>query len=176
MIGITIDAKEVIAALKKCQKLSKNLRKIVAEGINKGVDKGKPDAEGMIAARYNVGAPELGIKHASAGDLKGYLQGSGGMKHVSEFAPSSDGQTVSVEIIRGNRRPIGPGSKGPGISGAFIVGGGRVMERRQPEKYPIFPVMTIGIPQMLYYKGISNPVRDGMTEVSTGHVVSKWKI
>lgn len=163
MIILKIDARAMIPVGNKLIALTKDIRKHVAASINVGLDQGKPMAEGLITGRYNVGSPNLEVKRASAGNLSGSLKGSGGMKPVSEFSPSVSGKVVSVSILRGSRRPIVPGSRGPGVSGAFMVGG-RVMERRQPERYPIYPVMTIGIPQMLGSKAVSNPARDAMTK------------
>jgi hypothetical protein len=164
MIVLKIDAKALIPVGNKLIALTKNMNKHVAASINIGLNQGKPIAEGLITGRYNIGTPSLGIKRASAGNLSGALKGTGGMLPVSQFGPSQSGKAVSVAILRGSRKVIGPGSRGPGVSGAFMVGG-RVMERRQPERYPIYPVMTIGIPQMLGSKAVSNPARDAMTKI-----------
>jgi hypothetical protein len=166
MVILKIDAKALGITGQKLVNLDKDMRKIVAKSINKGLTEGKPMAEGLITGRYNIGAPNLGIKRATAATLSGDLKGTGGMLPVSQFGPSTAGKVVSVTILRGNRKAITPGSRGPGISGAFMVGG-RVMERRQPERYPIFPVMTIGIPQMLGSKAVSNPTREFMGKVSS---------
>lgn len=166
MIGLKIDAKALGITGTKLVKLEKDMRKHAAASLNKGLAEGKPMAEGLITGRYNVGAPKLGIEKASAGKLEGKLKAKGGMKHVDEFGPSSAGNVVSVSILRGSRKAITPGSRGPGVSGAFIVGG-RTMERRQPDRYPIFPVMTIGYPQMLGSKAVSNPTRELMGKVAS---------
>lgn len=169
MITLTIDARDLIRVGRQLAKLSHNMTKHVATSINKGLNEGKPMAQGLITGRYNIGTPDLGTKRASAGNLEGKLVGTGGMLPVSQFSPSESGKVVSVEIIRGSRKAITPSSRGPGISGGFMARG-RVMERRQDSKYPIFPVSTIGIPQMLGSKAVSNPARDYMTEITTNEV------
>lgn len=166
MIGIKIDAHELIPIANGLANLSKGMNKYVAASINAGLDEGKPMAEGLITGRYNIGGVSLDEKKASPGNLKGKISGSGGMLPVDQFSPSEEGNIVSVEIKRGSRRPITAGSRGPGVSGAFMAGG-RVMERRQASKYPIFPVSTIGIPQMLGSKAVSNPTRDKITEIAS---------
>jgi hypothetical protein len=169
MIALKIDASDLIKVGNQLAKVSRDMPKYTAASINKGIDQGKPMAEGLISGRYNIGTPSLATKHASAGNLEGSIVGSGGMLPVSQFSPSESGKVVSVEIIKGSRKVISSSSRGPGISGAFMAGG-RVMERRQAEKYPIFPVSTIGIPQMLGSKAVSNPARDYMTDIATGEV------
>lgn len=166
MIMLKIDAKSLGITGQKLVNLNRDMRKIVAKSINKGLAEGKPMAEGLITGRYNIGEPNLGIKKANAATLTGGLTASGGMLPVSQFSPSTTGNVVSVSILRGSRKAITPGSRGPGVSGAFMVHG-KVMERRQAERYPIFPVSTIGIPQMLKSKAVSNPTRELMGKVST---------
>jgi hypothetical protein len=142
--------------------------------MNKALDITNPEAAGMVSSIYNVGTPSLKVNKASAGNLTGSLQGSGGMLPVSQFSPSEEGnRVVSVSIKRGSRKPIMPSGVG---RGAFMTGDGRVMERRQDSKYPIFPVSTIGIPQMLGSKAISNPIRDKLGEITMAEIVKRiWK-
>jgi hypothetical protein len=161
---LKIDYTDLQKGLKAIDKLSRYMRKHIADSMNDGFDKGKPDAESRITNRYNVSAPNLGIKKASPGKLEGEITASGGMKKVEEFSPVIESpaprQVVSVMIIRGRRKSILPSSRGPGVSGAFMPGSGGVLERRSATSEDASPVMTIGYGQMLYYHGISNPVRD----------------
>jgi hypothetical protein len=169
MISLKFDARDFIRGAKKAAQLGRDFPKHTAASINKGLDKGKPDGAARVTAIYNVGECPITIHRASAGSLKGDLEASGGMKPATEFGPSSSGgqhQIVSVEIKRGSRRPIVKGSRGPGISGAFMLPDGRVMERRSESHYPINPVYTIGYPQMLGSKAVSNPVRDLMGRIA----------
>ncbi len=175
-VKFEIDAGDLKRAVEKLQKLDREMLPNIAKAVNKGIDVGKPHAEQMITGIYNIGSPNLGVKHATPGDLVGEVR-SGGSRSlpVSQFDPSASGgpigQVVSVHIIRGNRRAIVPSSRGPGISGAFMIGDGRVMERRQDSRFPIFPVSTIGIPSMLGSKKVSNPVRDNMREITLAELV-----
>jgi hypothetical protein len=177
MVKLKIDARDFTKGRQKFAKMEKDIPKHVADSINKSLDVGKPQAEGAIASRYNVGNVSLKVNKASAGKLQGSLEGTGGMKRVEEFNPSMaydpyGHQIVSVSIKAGSRNPILPSSRGLGF-GAFMTHDGRVMERRQDARYPIFPVMTIGIPQMLGSKAVSNPVRDTMGNTVTKELTAK---
>ena len=52
------------------------------------------------------------------------------------------------------------------IKGAFMLNDGRVMERRQPDRTPIFPVSTIGVPQMIKQIGIGKAVEQKISETT----------
>lgn len=175
MVKIHIDDSELRAMIQKLSNVSREMRTQVAKAINNGLKETKPFAEGLVSQTYNVPTPNLGIKYAGAGNMEGYLKASGGMKPVTEFQPMAVGKSVSVEIIRGQRKSIVPGSRGPeSISGAFLLPDGRVMGRRQAERYPIFPVSTIGIPNMLGSKKVSNPARDRMAELIRDRIAQLW--
>lgn len=142
--------------------------KAITEAINRGLTTGRKTADQLIRARYNISSAavksEIVIKKATWGAMSGELDAKGPMLPVSQFSPSvrrkrivrrgPSAQFVSVTIIRGSRKLI---------PGAFMVGS-RVMERRQPERYPIFPVSTIGIPFMVGQQGISEKVQTVMAE------------
>ncbi|HXB10663.1 MAG TPA: hypothetical protein VNZ45_01650 [Bacteroidia bacterium] len=170
MIKFSIDDSQFRSVMEKVVQLGGNMNKHLATSLNKSFEAGRPIAEGAITERYNVTKPNLEIDKASAGNLTGGIRASGGMKKVEEFSPQEgDGGVVSVMIIRGQRKPILPTSRGAG-RGAFIVRGGRVMQRKQDEQYPIYPVMTIGYPQMLGSRAVSNPVRDKMGDIGTAEL------
>jgi len=174
---LRIDASDVARKGKVVLNTVKKLRPWMAESLNVGLTKGQTDGQARITARYNVGSAPIEIHPANAGSLKGEIQGSGGMKPVSEFGPSGGGwrQTVSVEIRRGNRKPITSSSRGPGVSGAFLLPDGRVMERRSADQYPISPVYTIGIPQMLRSHAVADPVRMLMLTTSNNEFKKRFK-
>lgn len=174
MVSFKIDVSDFEKAAKLLDRLGMNGEKIVTQAIHNALDKAKPEAEAMISARYNVSDVSLTVEKR---DMGGDIVASGGMKPATEFSPQPSGgpvgQTVSVEIIRGQRKSILPGGRGPG-RGAFMIGDGRVMERRQDSRFPIYPVYTIGIPDMFYYKGISNPIRDKTAEYAMEEVSKKF--
>lgn len=142
--------------------VSKGAPKAISEAINRGLLAGRTYAVKRIRERYNATAAGLkgglDIKKASWTAMGGALVAKGSMLPVSIFSPSVKGgrttkkgyiaKSISVMIIRGNRRVISPTSRGPGISGAFMIPSGKVMERRQQSRYPISQVETIGIPYM----------------------------
>lgn len=157
MIQFSIDTSDFQRVAERLARMQRDMPEIVTEGINKALVVGQAEASRAIIARYNVSSAPVEAKMASTGNMKGELRASGGMKPVSEFAPMETGnRSVSVSIIRGSRKII---------RGAFMVGG-RVMERRQPSRYPIFPVSTIGIPGMLGSKAVSIPVEKLMVKTT----------
>jgi len=141
--------------------VSKGAPKAISEAINRGLTAGQTYAVKRIRERYNATAAGLKggfrIRKASWTALGGELAARGPMLPVDIFSPSEKGgrqtrkgyiaKSVSVMIIRGSRKVISPTSRGPGISGAFMAKG-KVKERRQESRYPIWPVETIGIPYM----------------------------
>jgi hypothetical protein len=164
-VQISIDTRDLQRAVKKLLKLEKDMRPNIAKAINKGLDVGKPQAETMISSIYNVPTPALGLEKANAGKLEGNIKGSGGMIPVSQFDPVAVGRSVSVSIIRGTRHRIMSTNRGRG-GGAFFLPDGRVFARRGDSRYPIAPVMAIGIPRMLGSKKVSEPVRENMTNIT----------
>lgn len=173
-VKIKIDASDILKGQKIVANAIKNAPKVVAASMNKALEQTNPEAAGMVSSIYNIGTPSLKVNKASAGNLVGSIEGSGGMLPVSQFGPSEEGnKIVSVSIKRGSRKPIMPSSVG---RGAFMTGDGRVMERRQDSQYPIFPVSTIGIPQMLGSKAISNPIREKIGQITIAEITKRiWK-
>jgi|SRR5271166_4957075 len=169
MIKLTVDTKSLEAGLKRLDGLVKNMPKHMASSVNAAMDIVKPEAAAAIESRYNISGVEgnLQVNKASAGNLaKGSIEGTGGMISAQEFSPQVEQvgkfQRVSIEVIRGKRRVIRPGI---GASrGGFRIPDGRIMERRQDERFPIHPVYRIGIPNMLWYHGISIPMADRLGE------------
>ena len=106
------------------------------------------------------------IKKASWGNLTGSLEAKGAMLPVTLFRPTvkwkpiagkGRRQFVSATIIRGRKKLI---------RGAFMANG-KVMERRQAERNPIYPVSTIGVPYMIGSLNISNQVQERMADVAS---------
>ena len=142
--------------------IPKAFPRAAAEAINRGLIAGRKVAVQGIRARYNIKAAALKgegmkVKKASWGKLEGELGSRGQMLPVSLFSPSARmrrvvrrgprRQFIKVAIIKGHRRLI---------RGGFLPGkGGKVFERRQQDRLPIFPVSTIGVPFMIGQKQIS---------------------
>lgn len=155
-------------AFKALANVKNGAPRAISGAINYGLKTGRDTAIKLIRGRYNIGSGALKsegfvMKTASPGNLSGSLEAKGPMLPVRLFAPSvrlirrggRSYQSVSVMIIRGSRRVV---------KGAFMDGSGRVMERRQPEKYPVFPVSTIGIPSMVGQHNIREQVETVMGE------------
>jgi hypothetical protein len=147
--------------------IDKAFPRAAAEAINRGLIAGRKVAVQGIRGRYNIKSSALkeeGMKlqKASWGKLSGAIQSRGSMLPVSLFEPRARvrrivrrgprRQFITVAIIKGHRRLI---------RGGFMPGkGGKVFERRQEDRLPIFPVSTIGVPFMLGGKRISVRVQE----------------
>jgi len=156
---LTVHPEGFAAAELKLMGVSKGAPKAISEAINRGLTAGQTFAVKRIRERYNATAAGLKsgfrMKKASWEAMGGELAARGPMLKVDVFSPSVRGgrmskrkgyiaQSVSVMIIRGNRRVLNPDARG---RGGFMTPRG-VKERRQDSRYPIYPVMTIGIPYM----------------------------
>lgn len=143
------------AAAKALEGIKDGYPKAAANAINKGLVAGRKVATMEIRKKYNIKSGDVKsegfkINNASWGNLTGSLDAKGPMLPVDLFAPKftfkrtvrrgPKRQFVTVSIKRGSRKLV---------KGAFGDHFGRVLERRQPEKYPVFPVSTIGIPYMV---------------------------
>lgn len=141
--------------------------KAAANAINRGLVSGRKVATQGVRLRYNiksrdVKAKGMKVKKASWTRIDGSLEARGTMLPVALFSPRvrfrKGRQSVSVMIVRGFRKFL---------KGAFRTPSGRVMERRQPSKYPIYPVSTIGVPYMVRYQGISKNIQETIARVTS---------
>jgi hypothetical protein len=148
--------------------IAKGYPKAAADAINRGLVTGRKVAVMSIRTKYNIKSGDLKsegfiIKKASWGNLNGSLDAKGPMLPTDLFSPKVKfkrttkrgprRQFVTVMIKRGSRKLV---------KGAFSDHYGRVLERRQPEKYPIFPVSTIGVPFMVGSMEISDKVQEAI--------------
>jgi Prophage minor tail protein Z (GPZ) len=145
--------------------------KAAAEAINRGLLAGRTAAAKNISARYAITSAAVKnnftTQNATWSKLEGHLVATGPMLPVGTFkvsvkkvkrggsGPARD--VVSVTIIKGQKKVI---------RGAFMLPNGRVMERRQPERFPIFPVSTIGVSQMASQKTVSEETQKAMNETT----------
>jgi Prophage minor tail protein Z (GPZ) len=174
VLKIAIVPKGFEEAAKMLENIDKGFPKAAAEAINRGLIAGRKVATKGITGRYNIRSSDVKgegmyIAKASWGNIKGALESKGSMLPVSLFSPAarfsningSKRQLVKVTIIKGNRKLV---------KGAFMTKSGRVMERRQKSRYPIFPVSTIGVPFMLGQLGISSNVQKTIETVTAARL------
>jgi len=147
-----------------------------SRAINRGLVAGRKLATKLIRARYAIKAGEakargFEIQKAKPSQLGGALRVKGTMLPISLFAPGlakppKKGQrkVVQVMIVKGRRKVL---------EGAFTPDGRRIFERRQPARYPIFPVFTIGVPQMLGSLKIAKEVEARIAESIATNLVSE---
>jgi hypothetical protein len=146
-------------AEKRLEGIKNGYPRAAKDAINKGLQVGKDTAIDAITHRYVMSDSKVkqGIKieRATLNDLKGNLDINGEMQRIDKFHPriryirGSRGprrQLVSVTIIRGHTKVV---------KGAFKIPDGRIMERRQKDRFPIFPVSTIGIAHMAGHHSVA---------------------
>lgn len=159
MLQIKIDAAQLVMEGKKIGSLADKFPKEITASINKALVAGKKHATELIKTTYNVKSAPIKV---NKGGMVGSIESDGPMKSVKVMSPEPVGKGVSVEIIRGSRKVVGVSGKG---MGAFRLPDGRIMERRQAARFPIYPVSTIGIPQMLGSHKVADPTQKEMEEV-----------
>jgi len=184
---LTVHPEGFKEAERKLLNVKNGAPRAISEAINRGLKAGQTYAVKRIRERYNATAAGLKggfrIKSASWTALGGELAARGPMLKVDIFSPSVRGgrvskrkgyiaQTVSVMIIRGNRKILNPDGRG---RGGFMTPGG-VKERRQDSRYPIYPVMTIGIPYMFgkleIFEGTQHRI-DEITDKRLAHNIAR---
>jgi hypothetical protein len=153
-------------AEKALQGIKDGYPKAVSDAINRGLLAGRTAAAQAISGRYAITSANVkaGIdtKNASWTKLEGSLTASGPHMKVSAFhlnikSRGKNKNDVYAIIIKGQKKLI---------KNAFVLSGGRIMERRQPGKFPIFPVMTIGIPQMAAQTGVAKEIQDTINKAT----------
>jgi Prophage minor tail protein Z (GPZ) len=172
-IALTITPKGFEEAEKILRGIPNAFPKAAAEAINRGLIAGRKVAVQGIRTRYNIKASAIkgeGMKvnKASWTKLDGTLESKGPMLPVSLFSPivktkrivrrGARRQFVTVMIIKGNRKLV---------KGAFASKSGKIFERRQEARYPIFPVSTIGVPFMIGSVGVAKKVQETIAKVTT---------
>lgn len=143
-----------------------------SRALNRSLITGRKVAAQAIGARYNLKAADIkaGTKErkATEANLSAELALAGGMLPISLFKPSG-GQTTKG----GKRRPIKVAvvrKQGKVIRGAFRIPGGKIMERRQDERLPIFPISTVSIAHMAGQTGVSGKVEEEMARTAANRL------
>jgi hypothetical protein len=170
----TVGFKEAEKALSS---FPKAFPRAATNAINRGLKSGQTLAARTINQNYNMGVGQakgkIAIKKASYDKLAGALDCKGTMLPLHEFHPSV---LMRRARVPGQRRGTGPYRqlvrvnivRGPKklVPGAFQIPDGRIMERRQQEKYPIYPVSGIGVTHMLGALRVGDPVSKQVAEMT----------
>jgi len=149
--------------------LKNGFPRAASDAINRGLIAGRKVAVKRIRERYAIKARDLKgegmkIKKSRWTQLDGSLNAKGPMLPVVLFSPQvrlkvikgQKRQVVSVKILKSSRKVV---------KGAFMARG-RVWERRQSDRYPIFPVSTIGVPYMIRRQKISEEVEETIAKAT----------
>jgi hypothetical protein len=139
-------------------------------GVNQALRAGRTLATKAIGARYNLTAPAIKkeIEEKKAKKGRGALEAKGPMIPLEKFNPSVKERRISRR--RGARKAqflkvkIRRGGGAKLVPGAFKAKG-KVFERRQPKRVPLFSVSAIGVPFMLGSDKVGEQVRKRMDEV-----------
>jgi hypothetical protein len=184
MLAVKITTVGFVQAATLLKGIDKGFPKAAADAINRGLLAGRTLAAKSIRAEYNIASDQIkahiNLNKASWGNLEGSLGYEGSMLPLEMFKPSvrykrvgkgikfgDFRQFVSVAVRRGVKKPV---------AGAFRIPDGRIMERRQPSKYPIFPVSAIGIPHMLGALRVGEPVTQRIAEITQARLMANVKL
>jgi hypothetical protein len=169
-LSISIVPEGFAEAEKMLRGIKDGFPKAAANAINVGLVAARKVAVQKIRQRYAIAASALKgegmkVKKASWAKIAGLLEAKGPMLPVALFSASARWRriggrrirVVSAKIIKGQRKII---------KGAFMPKAGKVMERRQPVRLPIFPVYTIGVPYMVRKQNIQKQVQVVMAKAT----------
>jgi hypothetical protein len=141
---------------------------VAARAINRSLVTGRKVIAQAIGARYNIKAADvknnIDDHKASKSNLAGELEIRGEMLPITLFKPSG-GQVLKS----GKRKAIKAAVRrnaSKEIRSAFRVPGGKIMERRQDDRLPIFPVSTISVAHMAGQTGVSEKVETEMVRTA----------
>jgi hypothetical protein len=160
-------------AEKALQGIQDGYPKAASEAINRGLLAGRTAAAKAIAGRYAIKSADvkgqIETKNATWQHLQGDMTVSGKMLNVGTFrfgvrkvkTAKGTRQMVTATIIKGNKVIL---------KNAFVTKAGKIMERRQPEKYPIFPVSTISIAHMSGQSEVSDAIQKAMNETTNSRL------
>ena len=137
---------------------------VVSRAINRGLGTGRKVVAQAVGARYNIKAADIkkGIDVAKATNAnpQGELELKGSMLPLRLFTPTGGQQLKS-----GKRKPIKAAiirRQSKVIRSAFRTPNGQIMERRQAERFPIFPVSRISVAHMASQTGVAAKVETEM--------------
>lgn len=170
MLDIKIVPEGFKEALKALENVKMGFPKAAGDAINRGLLAGQTAAAKGIAARYTITSTavkdNITLKKASWTNLEGHLNISGAMLPLGTFKIS----VGHVKLSRGPRRQVISATIRKGakvlVKGAFQLPSGRIMERRQPDKFPIWPVSTISVAHMAGQKEVGQAIQDRLQEVT----------
>lgn len=167
-VALTIKAEGFAEAEKALAGIKGGYPTAASRAMNRALGTGRKVVAQAIGARYNIKAADvksnISEKKATKSFLGAEMEIKGGMLPISLFKPSG-GQATKA----GKRKPIKAAiikGRTKVIRGAFTIPGGKIMERRQDDRLPIFPVSTIGVPFMAGQTGVAEKVEKEMARTA----------
>lgn len=169
MIAIEIKPVGMKEAARKLKGIKGGLRKAVSKSINAALMAGRTESSQLIRKQYNIKAARIKedftMDKSGPARLEGALVAKGPMLPLAAFNPRVKLEKAG-KMQRSHQHVYAVITKGKSklIKGAFKVPSGNFMERRQPEREPIFPVSVIGVPIMVAAKKIQPQVEERMVK------------
>ena len=167
-VALTIKAEGFKEAEKALAGIKGGYPKVAAMALNRSLITGRKVVAQAVSARYNIKSGDvknkISEKKATKSFLGAEMELKGEMLPITLFKPSG-GQTTKG----GKRKPIKAAiikGRSKTIRGAFKIPDGKIMERRQDDRLPIFPVSTIGVPFMAGQTGVTEKVEDAMARTA----------
>jgi Prophage minor tail protein Z (GPZ) len=137
---------------------------VASRAINRALGTGKKVVAQAVSGRYNLKSGDVkdnvAIHKATRGDPWGEMELQGNMLPVRLFKPSG-----GKKLKTGKRQPIKVAiikQRWKVLRRAFKAPNGQIMERRQPERLPIFPISTISVAHMAGQVGVAGKVEEEM--------------
>src|SRR6267142_1382954 len=167
-VALTIKAEGFKEAEKALAGIKGGYPMVAAKAINRALITGRKVVAQAIGARYNIKSGDvknkIDDKKATKAHLGGELELKGEMLPITLFKPSG-GQTLKS----GKRKPIKVAVRRNApkeIRSAFRIPGGKIMERRQDDRLPIFPVSTLSVAHMAGQTGVADKVEKEMARTA----------
>lgn len=163
-LALSIEAEGFKEAEKALAGIKNGYPTAASRAVNRALSTGQKVVAMAIGARYNIKAADvkanINLHQAKRANPSGEMELRGAMLPVSLFKPTGGKtlkggrrQPVKVAIIRKQSKPI---------RGAFKTPSGQIMERRQSERFPIFPVSTVSVAHMSGQTGVAEKVEKEM--------------
>lgn len=141
---------------------------VAARAINRALSTGQKVVAQAVGARYNIKAADIkahiNTHKATKADPWGEMELQGSMLPLRLFKPtggkklkSGRRSSIRVAVIRKSSKVL---------RRAFKMQNGQIMERRQDERLPIFPISTISVAHMAAQTGIAQKVEKEMARVT----------
>jgi hypothetical protein len=167
-VSINIKAEGFEEARKALAHINGGYPTVAARAINRALGTGAKVVAQAVGARYNIKSADvkanINTHKATKNDPQGEVELRGDMLPLRLFKPTGGKKlkggrrsSIRVAIIRKRSKVL---------RRAFKIPNGQIMERRQDDRIPIFPVSTISVAHMAAQTGIAAKVEKEMARTA----------